>query len=166
MIFVGAYWSARRATRAEVAERLASVLRTLSSEAEALARWFPKGRAAAAPLDFTAEALAPLMRVNGAGDDDAAELGFSVTLTNAATITLTATAGAFHPQLQNSVVLSFLDDAPPPPATWQRLLEHLIAALDPELATATSTDLLSRVGAKPWELGFLSYARGGTIAAH
>jgi hypothetical protein len=52
----------------------------------------------------------------------------------------------------------------PIPREQEAILAHMIRALDPDHAVATSHELLDSIGAElPWESGWITYRRGGGL---
>jgi len=172
-MFVGAYWSARKESRAEAAKRLVRFLSAIASENECLARWFLKGRSKASartPLDLDADAVSSLLKVNrrDVDGDVMSELGFSLGIWNGETASVAATVGAHNPHIRNSVVLSFMDT----PVgfnenVWKEILAAAVRELDPDQAVVTSNEyFVQKCTANPWEAGWFTYQRGGSIEEH
>ena len=112
MFFIGSYWSARKESREQVADRLARFLLLISTCDSTLAAWFMKGRtqkSANTPLGQVASDLATKLKVNrrDIGSEVMSELGFSVGACNARGVSLQGTLGCYSPHVQNSIVLSY-----------------------------------------------------------
>lgn len=168
-MFAGVYWSARQETRSALAGRLARYLGALAGCDRALSQWFHKGRsrrAASTPVSVQPATLAELLRVNrrDATGEEMPEVGLSLGIWNGKNASLTGTLGAYYPRIQNAVVLALEDPQALGRAVWQQVLAAAIMAFDPDHGVVTSTEALTRAGAEhPWQAGWLTYRRGGTI---
>ncbi len=170
-MFVGAYWSQRQESLEQAAERISRYLRRLVTRDE-FATWFLTARkksAALVPVGLDPHEVASRLRVNrrDVGGDVITELGFSLAIWNGANASLRVTIGAFSPYVSNSAVLAFDASAARNPSDCRPLLEAAIDAFDPEHAVVTSHELLKRTKAKEvWEVGWLTYGRGGQVVEH
>jgi hypothetical protein len=170
-MFAGAYWSQRAETREQAAQRLVSFLGMLSRSSEELAAWYLKGRTKAAalgqPLASDIEAIAAALKTNrkDVGRDVIPELGYSLGVWNGHHASLSVTIGAHSPYVSNSVVLSEEpSNSSLPDEVWRGVLRGLIAAFEPDHATVTSSERLAKAGsARPWEVGWITYERGGQV---
>lgn len=178
-LFIGAYWSSRKESRQECAERIATFLRSIESHA-GLDRWFLKARsrkAAMMPLELTIEAIGERLKTNSQDTDGTPiqELGFNLNVWNgsdANPASLVITCGVFSSFVKNSAVL-YLPPQPPPTdahscETFRALLEKCVKAWDPDDALVTSTQFLNRKGGgMPWVTGgWATYRRGQCIELH
>ncbi len=173
-MFVGSYWSQRKETREQAAERIARFFEAISGRADgSLTNWFLRARkktTARIPAGRSAVDIAAHLRVNrqDTNGDVIPELGFSLGVWNGAEAGFSATIGAYAPRVNNVAVLS-LDEVPQGmgQAEWGELLRVAIAAFDPDNAVVTSNAHLSRTGAaRPWEAGWLTYQRGDRVQVH
>jgi len=173
-MFAGAYWSQRPETREQAAQRIAAFLKMLAECSCELSSWYLKGRTRAGALKqalrLDGEAIAEKLRVNrkDVSREVMPELGFSLGVWNGSDVSLAMTIGATSMYVPNSVVLSaesgsgILGDD-----VWRQVLHGLIRAFDPEHAVVASTEQLARSGSgRPWEVGWLTYERGGTCVEH
>ena len=172
-MFMGAYWSERKESREQAAERLARFLEAVSREDPAMTTWYKKARSKAAantPVGTDPASIASNFRVNRRDVDNEVipDLGFSFSAWNGESIGLSAAIGAFSPYVLNSVVLSCAPgSATKSPSQWRRILEAAVAAFQPEHAVVTSHELLTRVGADhPWEAGWLTYQPNRGVQEH
>jgi hypothetical protein len=171
MVFVGAYWSARKETREEAARRVAEFLQAISAY-KSFSAWFIKAKTkaeAGVPVELTKESLASYFRTNNREDngEPIPQLGFSLGIWNGAHASLRFTLGAFSSHISNAIVLSFGPEAGEiERTTLEGALNAAIRAFDPDNAVVTSHERMDRTGAKkPWEAGILTYERGGVVKA-
>ncbi len=174
-MFAGAYWSHRPETRREAAVRLATFLDSIAGIGEPLAVWYPKQRrkpkGPLQPAKVDVEALQAGLRSNrrDVGGTVIEELGYSIAFWNGGDLSLSAGIGGWAPEVGNAVVLSdgsgpaVLDDA-----AWERVLEEMIRAFEPESATVVSSAALkASPGGDVIDLGWLSWRRSdGAITRH
>jgi hypothetical protein len=175
--YVGAYWSARRATLRECALRIAEFLAAIADQ-PLFARWHLKARsrkAASVPLDISVEAIEAHLKTNNRDTDGTAihELGFSLSVWNGiddSPASFAVTCGAFSNYVKNSAVLSLPSKPVPIDGATQgllrMLLEQSVQVWDPDSAAATSSESIARAGGgMPWEAGgWFVYRRGKGIA--
>lgn len=126
-------------------------------------------------MGISVQSIAEQLKTNNRDTDrkPIPELGFSLGAWNGdndSPASLSITSGCYEERVRNAVLLSF--QAPPPSddaarGALRRLVEKSVAAWDPDHAVATSTEFLDRKGARiPWEIGWVTYQRGGTIEIH
>jgi len=173
VVFIGAYWSARQASRREAAEKTAQFLEALSAVGEPLSNWFLKGSSkagAGAELGRSETEIGPKLQTNrrDIGGDDIPELGFSLGVWNGKDATLSLHLGSTSARVLNSVVLSFRGTSPEAHAgLWHPVLGSMIELFDPDHAVVTSNEILTQAKAKnPWEVGRLTYERGRGVVEH
>ena len=172
-MFVGAYWSQRRESRENAANRISRFLQRVSCSEPEMARWFLKGRtraAAVVPLGLSPAEIAPKLRVNrrDVGGSVINELGFGCRIWNGIDTSFAATIGAFSAAVSNSAVLSL---SKPLQARkreyWRDLLDAFIEEFDPDHAVVTDFDVLRSANAQePWQAGLFTFERGGAPMVH
>lgn len=170
-MFAGAYWSQRCESRAEVARRVTSFFRALAECSSELSRWYRKGRTKASalsrPLSLDEASVADSLKSSrrDVGGDVIAELGYNLGVWNGKGISVSGTLGSSSLYALNSVVLSEeANEEALRDSSWRLVLSALIESFDPEHAVVASRQSMSRAGtAKPWEVGWLSYQRGGSV---
>jgi hypothetical protein len=179
MVFVGGYWLARGETREGSAQSIAKFLGLISGY-ESLGAWFLRARTSAEShvrVEVDSEWLAPRLRVNKSdvSGETIEDLGFSIALYNStddqwqAATSLRAHIGAFSPNVENFIVLSFGRKANNKiiRSDLEGVLVAIVSAFDPDHAVVTSHERMDRIGAKkPWETGLLTYERGGVTNKH
>jgi hypothetical protein len=145
----------------------------MSARDALLATWFLKARkksAAVVPLHPAPREIASKLRVQrrDVGGDVMSELGFGFEVWSGGNVSLDITIGAFNQFVLNSAVLSFRDPSETRSLGEMRsFMAAAIDAFDPEHAVVTSTELLTRRKAqKPWQVGWLTYDRGGEVMEH
>lgn len=171
--FIGAYWSARRETKAECAARCATLLARLSSEAE-FSQWFVKGRtlkkALALSLPSTPEGIEHLLMTNNRDTDRTpiVELGYDLDVWNGnlkQPASLSINCGVFSSLVYNNALLNLpiLEELENfHLESFQKLLNVMVEVWDPDHAVATSLQLLAESnGAMPWECdSWFKYRKG------
>ena len=141
-----------------------------------LAQWFTKGRAAQttrSPVSASSSGILPFLKTNNRDTDGSAiaDLGFSLNLWNGSSMSLSITCGAFSPAIRNSVVLSLPATAElgaEDLANMRALLDAVIDVWAPDVAVATSSQLIAEMGGgMPWQTrGWLNYSRSKDVSTN
>jgi hypothetical protein len=91
-------------------------------------------------------------------------LGFRLALWNDAGASLSVTIGADSEWVKNAVALSYGGAESISSAVWKGVLRALIDTMAPEHAgVATETSLSHNPQAFAWQVGWITYERGGEI---
>lgn len=168
-MFAGAYWGPRRESKESAAGRLAGFFRELATRCEgrAFAKWdrLAKSRAAGlrAPIETDPASLAMHLKGNYTDFDRKLieDIGYTFGAWNGGELSILAAIGSWNKLVTNSVVLDF-DTNTVRPDAYRPIMEALVRAFDPENAVITSSELI-RDRPRPWEVGLLTYERGGQI---
>lgn len=170
-MFAGAYWSHRKETRLEAAACLSAFLRRISELSEDFSAWYldsgERGCLRPHRLCFETVALAAHLQVSQRelGKQHAPLLGYSLGIWSRKRVLLCAILGAHSDCVVNSVVLT--DQRTLTVVTediWRQVLAQAIGAFQPDQAmVATSEQLVQSGVARPWEVGWLTYRRGGSV---
>lgn len=175
-IFIGAYWTIRKETRQECAERIVKFLNSISNQPY-LSNWYFKARsrkAANKPVKITIENIAKHLKTSNRDDNGAeiVELGFSLGVWNGNDenpVSFNVECGAFSKFIGNAAVITLPLQEPPLDEdsikTFKNLLEKFIDAWEPESAVVTSNEFLNRAGGGlPADIGgWLIYRHGKGI---
>lgn len=172
-MFIGAYWSERRESKESAAERIAAFLEALASCGDAFATWYSKGASRASalrsPMGLDATSLVSSLKPNRRDADrqPIPDLGYSLGAWNGGDVSFSATIGSWSEHVGNAVVLNLGAEKEIGQDLYQRIMEAVVRAFDPDHAVVTSHEHISRVGAtRPWEAGLFTYHRGGRIERH
>lgn len=172
-IFVGTYWSQRRESREEAAERIERFLDSLRANGSLFEQWFLKGRSRALsntvlPLDVNAVAAALETNRRDVGGEDISELGFNLAVWNGDVASLDVTVGAFSPRVSNSAVLSIAaGESSLSSSDWKGILDLAVESFDPEHGMVTNQENLNNLNfINPWEAGRFIYERGHGVTEH
>jgi hypothetical protein len=156
--FIGAYWSQRKETRFECAQRLANFLAAVSTE-PLLGIWFlpikSKSRKQTKPLpiETNAAAIEALLRTNNRDIDGTPipELGFSISIWNGELVdplSLSVRCGGYSKFVKNSAVLQFpaceIENSPTELDRLESLLKLFVSVWDPDRAVLSSVEELAR----------------------
>ncbi len=172
-MFVGAYWSQREESKESATARVVAFLKVIGERFDEFTTWYSKARSRSAalqsPLVLDPTTVASKLKVNGRDTDGQPipELGFDFSAWNGRNVSFSVSIGAYSQHVGNSAVLDIADDDELSRDVLRELLEEMIRAFEPEHAVITSDEHLARSGVtKPWEAGWLTYERGGSVQVH
>jgi hypothetical protein len=168
-MFCGAYWSQRSESREQAAARIVALLRTLEVQHGAFAVWCLTKRRRDDParrLEVNEAEVARHLETNrrDVGGDVMSDLGFRLALWNESGASLSITIGATNERVKNAVALSYGDAESISSGVWKGILRALVDTMAPEHAgVATERSLSQNRRAFAWQVGWITYERGGEI---